>query len=124
MTAFILAAGLAALAIYYMTRVPAANTVDVFQADERLAKVPGIQLIDVRTRMEFDEGHLKGAKLMPVQDFGSRISEIDKARPVLVYCRSGHRSAVAMQALLKQGFDAVHMEGGIMAWQAAGKPVV
>jgi rhodanese-related sulfurtransferase len=83
-----------------------------------------LQLIDVRTPDEFAEGHLAGAKLIPVQEIEKRLSEIDKQKPVLLYCRSGHRSGNALKILDEHGYaGAKHLEGGIKAWQAAGLPV-
>ena len=83
-----------------------------------------IQLIDVRTAGEYAAGHLANAKLIPVQEFAQRLAEIDKNKPVLLYCRSGHRSGNALKILQDKGYkDAKHIEGGIGAWQAAGLPV-
>jgi rhodanese-related sulfurtransferase len=83
-----------------------------------------LQLIDVRTQGEYAAGHLAQAKLIPLQELETRLGEIDKAKPVLLYCRSGHRSGVALKLLAGKGFaDVKHMEGGINAWQAEGLPV-
>jgi rhodanese-related sulfurtransferase len=83
-----------------------------------------LQLIDVRTAGEYAEGHLANAKLIPVQEIAQRLAEIDKSKPDLLYCRSGHRSSNALKILQGQGYkDAKHIEGGIGAWQAARLPV-
>ncbi len=83
-----------------------------------------LQLIDVRTEGEYAAGHLAGSKLIPVQEIEQRLSEIDKKKPVLLYCRTGHRSGNALKILQDHGYtQAKHMEGGITAWQAAGLPV-
>jgi rhodanese-related sulfurtransferase len=83
-----------------------------------------LQLIDVRTAAEYADGHLANAKLIPVQEFAQRLAEIDKSKPVLLYCRSGHRSGNALKILQDKGYkNAKHVEGGINAWQAAGLPV-
>jgi rhodanese-related sulfurtransferase len=83
-----------------------------------------LQLIDVRTAAEYAEGHLAKAKLIPVQELAQRLAEIDKSKPVLLYCRSGHRSGNALKVLQDKGYkDAKHIEGGIQAWQADGLPV-
>jgi rhodanese-related sulfurtransferase len=84
-----------------------------------------LQLIDVRTAGEYAEGHLANAKLIPVQELESRLGEIDKNKPVLLYCRSGHRSGNALKTLQSHGYtDVKHLEGGIGAWKSAGFPVV
>ena len=83
-----------------------------------------LQLIDVRTAGEYADGHLAGAKLIPVQELEDRLSEVDKGKPVLLYCRSGHRSGNALKVLRDHGYtDAKHVQGGINAWKASGLPV-
>jgi len=86
-----------------------------------------MQLLDVRSRDEFDEGHIAGAVLVDVNesDFMDKaIAVLDKARPVAVYCRSGRRSARAASLLTAQGFQVTNLAGGVMAWQDAGKSLV
>ena len=92
-----------------------------------LATKPAPQLLDVRTREEYATGHLKNATLIPWtdKDFKTRASkQLDPEKPVLVYCHSGRRSALASAALKKLGFKSVTgLDGGILAWQKARKPV-
>ncbi len=81
-------------------------------------------LIDVRTPEEYREGHIAGARLIPVQELAGRLSEVPRDRQVYVYCRSGRRSAKAAALLARHGFERVeNMQGGILAWKAAGYPV-
>ena len=76
------------------------------------------QLLDVRQPREYEQGHLAGALLMPVKEVTTRIAELDREKPVLVYCHSGVRSKAACQLLLAEGFREVYnMSGGIVAWQ-------
>ncbi len=78
-------------------------------------------LLDVRTQGEYDAGHIYDPTLIPVDELGSRISEIEdyKDKPVLVYCRSGNRSTTASNILISNGFTQVHnLLGGIGAWNA------
>lgn len=88
----------------------------------------GVQLLDVRTLEEWNEGHLQGAKRVTLSEtgFADQVKAVfDPAKPVVVYCRSGKRSAKATELLQSAGFNKVHdMDGGITAWQKAGKPVV
>jgi phage shock protein E len=94
------------------------------EAATLIKNTKNLQLIDVRTPGEFADGHVAGAKLIPVQEIENRLSEIDKQKPVLLYCRSGHRSGSALKILHEHGYaGAKHVEGGIKAWQAAGLPV-
>jgi phage shock protein E len=78
-------------------------------------------ILDVRTKEEFDSGHLDSAVLIPVEELETRYSEIDKNKPVIVYCRSGRRSAQAAATLVSKGFSPVYdMTGGINAWTSTG----
>lgn len=85
---------------------------------------PGAQLLDVRSSEEFAGGHLKAARNENIQapDFESRIRDLDKNRPVLVYCLSGGRSGQAAELLSELGFKEVYnLEGGLVNWNASGK---
>ena len=84
---------------------------------KRLIKEKGAQLVDVRTPEEFAMSKLPGAVNIPLQDI-DRVGEsmLDKDIPVIVFCRSGQRSHMAMQILLSQDFDEVHNLGSFMAW--------
>lgn len=72
----------------------------------------GAQLIDVRSTVEFNQGALDGAVNMPIDSFQFFAESIDKNKPVLLYCRSGHRSGAAKQFLEMTGFDRVFNIGG------------
>lgn len=98
---------------------------NIEQAERHLAG--GVQLVDVRTKEEWDEGRLKGAALATVTEEGfieKAAGMLDPEKPVLVYCQSGKRSAVAARKLRAAGFTVHDLGGGIAAWKAAGKPVV
>lgn len=90
----------------------------------RLHESGAIQLIDVRAPHEHDAGHIAGTTLIELSEISARANEIDRARPVVFYCRSGGRSAMATQAFAQAGYDAHNMEGGMLAWQGAGLPVM
>ena len=81
-----------------------------------------VRLIDVRTAEEYAEGHLFGAENIDVKDtlFAERIKGIDGE--VAVYCRSGRRSLKAAEQLAAGGCTVYNLDGGILAWQRAGKP--
>jgi rhodanese-related sulfurtransferase len=93
---------------------------------ETLLTQPNTYLLDVRTQGEHDEEHLEGAKLIPLSELKSRLSELEaeKGKELIVYCRTGSRSASASELLSQQGYKVANVEGGISAWQSAGKPVV
>lgn len=83
-------------------------------------------VLDVREQKEYDEGHILNSKLIPVGKLAERIGELEKYRehPIVVVCRSGHRSAAACALLGKQGFaQAYNLDGGVIAWQKANLPL-
>ena len=81
-------------------------------------------LLDVRTPQEFAEGYIEGAELIPVDSLSSRLDEVPKDKPVVVYCRSGNRSRTAAQILTDAGYTNVYDLGGIIDWAGQGFPVV
>ncbi|MFP9113847.1 rhodanese-like domain-containing protein [Flavobacterium sp. RHBU_3] len=84
------------------------------------------QLIDVRMPVEYSEGHIEGAKNLHIydKDFQERLDSLDTGETVYVYCKAGSRSAEAVSILERKGFKhIVELEGGIDAWNEAGKPV-
>jgi rhodanese-related sulfurtransferase len=83
----------------------------------------GIQLIDVREVHEHEAGRIAGDRLIVLSDLSAEAHTIDQSRPVVFYCRSGARSAMATQAFSEAGFDAHNMSGGLLAWDAAGLPL-
>ncbi len=99
--------------------------VDVDAFAELVSK-SGAQLLDVRTAKEFAEGHLEGAVNIDVngQNFIQEAkAQLNPLLPVAVYCRSGRRSANAAGLLEAEGFKAVNLKGGILAWKEKGMPV-
>lgn len=80
----------------------------------------GALLVDVRTLGEFNEGHLPGAKLIPISEVENRISDFgdDKAKPIVVYCKSGIRSGRAKDILEAKGYTDVTNGGGYMAMKS------
>ncbi len=76
----------------------------------------GALLLDVRTPQEFSERHVEGAVNIPVQELAGRLQELGaKKRPIVVYCRSGARSASATVLMKNAGYDVVDI-GGIENW--------
>jgi hydroxyacylglutathione hydrolase len=82
------------------------------------------QLIDVREVDEWQTGRIEGATLVPLAILATRITEIDRERPVILQCRTGARSGMATEALRASGFDAYNLEGGLERWASEGLPVV
>lgn len=77
-----------------------------------------VLILDVRSANEFAGGHIEGAILLPGTEIRNRIEEFtaNKAQTILVYCRSGVRSAEAARTLIKMGYTSVYDFGGIMHW--------
>lgn len=103
-----------------------AQTVDVGTFEKGLDG--DVQLLDVRTPEEYQQGHLENAMLANWKDneeFMRRIEALDKSEPVYIYCLSGGRSAAAKRALEAEGFaKIVELKGGITAWRQADKPEI
>jgi phage shock protein E len=80
-------------------------------------------LLDVRTPLEFDTGHIRGAANIAVETLAGRLSEVPQDKPVVIYCRSGNRSAQAASILREAGYTQVYDLGGVIDWTAAGLPL-
>lgn len=83
-------------------------------------------VLDVREPAEFSQGHIPRARHIPLGELARRLNELDKFRdrPIIVACRSGHRSAGACGILARNGFQNVYnLAGGMIAWEAANLPV-
>lgn len=92
--------------------------ITVQELRERMDQRENFLLLDVRQPDEYDFANLDG-KLIPLTELPERLEEIDdfQHKPVVVHCRSGSRSAKAVQFLRQQGFgQAVNLKGGINAW--------
>lgn len=103
------------------------KSVDADEFEKTISR-DGVQLLDVRTEAEFSEGHIASDKVKNIDyrqpDFIEQADgELDKGRPVAVYCRSGRRSMDAARLLAKRGFEVINLKGGILEWQEKGKPV-
>jgi rhodanese-related sulfurtransferase len=82
-----------------------------------------VQLIDVRAQHEYESGRIAGARLIELPELPAAAGSIDRERPVVFYCRSGSRSAMATQAFRDAGYDAHNMTGGLLDWHAGGLPL-
>jgi rhodanese-related sulfurtransferase len=90
-------------------------------AQELSTMLERVQVVDVRRKGEWDEGHIPGAILMPLHKLTELTKNIDGDRPVAVHCKGGYRSAIAASLLQRAGFDQVmDLKGGFDAWRACG----
>lgn len=89
------------------------------QAKELMDTEEDYVIIDARTQEEYDEGHIDGAVLMPEYEVAQKAPQMlkDKEQLILVYCRSGRRSKIASEELIKLGYTNVKDFGGIIDWQ-------
>jgi hydroxyacylglutathione hydrolase len=84
----------------------------------------GVVLLDVRGEEEWRAGHLPGSRNVPVGHLRQHLSEISMERPVIAYCQSGSRAAIAASVLAAEGFRDVRLfPGGFSEWQGGGKPI-
>jgi rhodanese-related sulfurtransferase len=101
-----------------MTQIP---TVDVQHVPEPLPE--GLVVLDVREPVEWDYGHIEGAVHIPLSLLPTRVGELPQGQ-TLVVCKIGGRSAQAVAWLQQLGYDAVNLAGGMLDWEAAGRPMV
>lgn len=104
------------------------QTVGVMDFAKAIADTAHVKLIDVRTAKEFSEGHIANAVNIDVNqsDFEQRTAYLvglDDTQ-LAVYCRGGRRSLKAAESLSRRGARVINLDGGIMAWQQSGKPIV
>lgn len=122
-----IAVALAALGIQLSScaQNPHVRTVGVSEFEQALT-ADSTQLLDVRTAEEYAQGRIAGALNIDIHrpDFMDRArAGLSKTRPVYVYCRSGRRSMTAAGKLAHEGFQVINLDGGILAWTQARKPV-
>jgi rhodanese-related sulfurtransferase len=97
--------------------------IDVAEA-ARALKDNGAVLLDIREPKEWERYRIPGAVHIPMGDLAQRAGELDRSKPIVVYCRSGQRSLYSTDELLSLGFrDVASLNGGIIAWAEANQPV-
>ncbi len=101
--------------------------VNAAQASSLIEAHPEIVVLDVRTKREFDGGHLDGAVNLDFfsPEFKQRVEQLDTEKTYVLHCRSGNRSSKAARLLKDAGIESVvHMDGGVKAWRKADLPLV
>jgi rhodanese-related sulfurtransferase len=89
----------------------------------KLLENGAIQLVDVREPEEYEAGRIAGGRLLPLGQLAAEAASISREEPVVFYCRTGSRSAMAADAFRQAGFDAHNMPGGLVEWDRAGLPL-
>ena len=116
---------LAMLAWNLITDPGAKGSVDPVGATELINHQDAV-ILDVRPMADFQKGHIVNAINIPMNGLKKQLQQLEryKDRPIVVSCRSGAQSSVAVKLLKKHGFErAVNLRGGILAWQNANLPV-
>jgi rhodanese-related sulfurtransferase len=120
----------AALSLLLSCSAPEKNGIRSVSQDEIVASLGTAQvplLLDVRTKREFNNGHLPDALLIPVGELSERLEEVRQAsegREVVVYCERGARALKAGRDLVSAGFEKVgHLEGDMAAWRTENRPI-
>lgn len=88
-----------------------------------LLESSSVQLIDVRETAEHAAGRIAGSRLIELGALSAQADTISRDQPVVFYCRSGSRSAMATEAFAQAGYEAHNMSGGLLEWVAAGLPL-
>lgn len=86
----------------------------------------GVTILDIRTPEEFAAGHLDGAMMIDfyAPDFAASLANLERGATYVLYCRSGNRSAQAADLMTQLSFtDVAEIDGGVLAWSAAGLPL-
>lgn len=99
-----------------------ARDVSISEASALLSGEAGIVVLDVRTPEEFEAGHIEGAVNLDFlsEDFAANLAELGKDTTYVLHCKSGARSAKALEIMREQGFESIaHMNEGFDAWTAA-----
>jgi rhodanese-related sulfurtransferase len=94
------------------------------QARELIDREKDVFILDVRTKEEYNDAHIKGANLIPLHELETNLNKIPKDKKVVVHCAKGKRSAKACEILKDKGLKELYnMEGGINQWKSEGYPV-
>ncbi len=116
----VIVAGVLFLLLQSMTGAP--SEISAAQAYQKFQQ--GAFFLDVRSQVEWDQGHIAKSTLIPLDELQNRLSELPKDRDIVVVCHSGVRSKEGMTILRQAGFSRTAcMTGGLIAWQAAGYPL-
>ena len=125
MKKLLLIAGFIMALMSYSCKSAPPEGIELISAEEmqELVQMEDMQLVDVRTPEEYEEGYIAGFQNIDYlsDSFSTDVEKLDKSKPVIVYCKSGRRSANCAEELKEKGFVKVYdLDGGITQWQYQG----
>lgn len=113
--------------VLWSPKAAAVKLISPAETYQRAQNDSGVLLLDVRTPEEFNNelGHVANSILIPVQELENRVGELEqyRGRTIIAICRSGNRSGTAATMLVRRGFIAFNMEGGMIRWNEEKLPV-
>lgn len=101
----------------------AISTLNAVELNEKLKFGKHPLVLDVRQPEEYQQGHIIGAKLIPLGELRKHMKELPQGREIVCVCASGNRSKAAARVLVKEGFPVSDLKGGMLAWRRAKLPV-
>lgn len=121
--------GFLAITLFYSCQCPTEGVeiIDASKVEKLRKEMPTLAVVDLRTQAEIAQtGRMEGAQIMDISgpDFEKKLGQLDKCKPVMVYCAAGGRSARAAEIMQKKGFSKIYdYTGGMSDWLAQNKPV-
>ena len=102
------------------------DNLDIQQFVEKMAATKEYNLVDVRTPLEFEKGHLENAQNIDFNgnDFKNQVAQLNKNTPVFMYCLTDSRSMAAAEKLREEGYEVYLLKGGILKWRSENLPEV
>jgi rhodanese-related sulfurtransferase len=102
---------------------PSVPKLNAIELNEKMKFGKHPMILDVRQPDEFRQGHIAGAKLIPVTELRRRVKELPQGREIVCVCASGNRSSSAAKILAQEGYTVLDLQGGMLAWKRAKLPV-
>jgi len=102
------------------------SLIEVLEVEKELEAGEDFKILDVRTKEEYDAGHIKGSIFLAIEDVENEIENLipDKNAKIYIVCRSGGRSAMAQSILKEKGYtNTKNIVGGMLEWQEKGLPI-
>ncbi len=116
---YLLIAAAVLAGVFFFNRSGSSAEISYEELQRLLQNGSPVTLLDVRTRQEYDGGHIPGALLLPYDEVEQQAAALlpDKSRKIVVYCRSGRRSAIAAETLGRLGYEKVSDFGAVSRWK-------